>query len=114
MREKLGLDLNLIDINAWAPLWIKDFPVFDEGLDGSLTPSHHPFTRTSDSLEILENSPEDAIAEAYDLVINGYELGGGSMRIHDSNEQRKIFDDNKWEIIDAAPSVHNTPPPMCY
>jgi aspartyl-tRNA synthetase len=91
LREKLGLDLNLIDINAWAPLWIKDFPVFDEGLDGSLTPSHHPFTRTSDSLEILENNPEDAIAEAYDLVINGYELGGGSMRIHDSNEQRKIL-----------------------
>ena len=54
LREKLGADLNLVDKEKWAPLWIKDFPVFDEAEDGSLSPSHHPFTRTSDNLEMLE------------------------------------------------------------
>jgi aspartyl-tRNA synthetase len=56
-----------------------------------LTPSHHPFTRTSNELEILEKDPAAAVAEAYDLVINGYEIGGGSMRIHNSEEQRKVL-----------------------
>ena len=91
LREKLGADLNLIDKEKWAPLWIKDFPVFDEAEDGSLSPSHHPFTRTSDSLEMLEKNPAMAIADAYDLVLNGYEIGGGSMRIHNSEEQRKVL-----------------------
>ena len=91
LREKLGADLNLIDKEKWAPLWIKDFPVFDEAEDGSLSPSHHPFTRTSDNLEMLEKNPAMAIADAYDLVLNGYEIGGGSMRIHNSEEQRKVL-----------------------
>lgn len=91
LREKLGLDLSLINQAEWSPVWIIDFPVFDEGLDGSLTPSHHPFTRTSSEIEILEKDPASAVAEAYDLVINGYEIGGGSMRIHNSAEQRKVL-----------------------
>ena len=91
LREKLGEDLHLIDKDKWAPLWIKDFPVFDEAEDGSLTPSHHPFTRTSGNLETLEKNPAMAIADAYDLVLNGYEIGGGSMRIHNSEEQRKVL-----------------------
>ena len=91
LREKLGLDLNLINESEWSPVWIIDFPVFDEAIDGSLTPSHHPFTRTSNELEILEKDPAAAVAEAYDLVINGYEIGGGSMRIHNSEEQRKVL-----------------------
>ena len=91
LREKLGLDLSLINQAEWSPVWIIDFPVFDEGLDGSLTPSHHPFTRTSSEIEILEKDPASAVAEAYDLVINGYEIGGGSMRIHNSVEQRKVL-----------------------
>ena len=91
LREKLGEDLKLIDKEKWAPLWIKDFPVFDEAEDGSLSPSHHPFTRTTDNLEMLEKNPAMAIADAYDLVLNGYEIGGGSMRIHNSKEQRKVL-----------------------
>ena len=91
LREKLGLDLSLINQAEWSPVWIIDFPVFDEGLDGSLTPSHHPFTRTSSEIEILEKDPASAVAEAYDLVINGYEIGGGSMSIHNSVEQRKVL-----------------------
>ena len=91
LREKLGLDLNLVNESEWSPVWIIDFPVFDEAIDGSLTPSHHPFTRTSNELEILEKDPAAAVAEAYDLVINGYEIGGGSMRIHNSEEQRKVL-----------------------
>ena len=81
----------MIDKSDWKPVWVTDFPVFEETPDGSLTPSHHPFTKSLSPLEILEKNPSKALSDAYDLVINGYELGGGSMRIYDIEEQKKIF-----------------------
>ena len=91
LRQKIAEDFNLIDEKSWKPLWITDFPVFEETLEGSLTPSHHPFTKPMSSIKELEEKPELAVSEAYDLVLNGFELGGGSMRIYDVNEQKKIF-----------------------
>ena len=91
LRQKLAEDFELIDKTSWAPVWITDFPMFDETLEGTLTPSHHPFTKSLSSLDQLEKSPDQALSEAYDLVLNGFELGGGSMRIYDVEEQRKIF-----------------------
>ena len=90
-RQKLAEDFDLIDKTSWMPVWITDFPMFDETPEGTLTPSHHPFTKSLSTLDLLEKSPEQAISEAYDLVLNGFELGGGSMRIHDIEEQKKIF-----------------------
>ena len=90
-RQKLAEDFDLIDKTSWMPVWITDFPMFDETSEGTLTPSHHPFTKSLSTLDLLEKSPEQAISEAYDLVLNGFELGGGSMRIHDIAEQKKIF-----------------------
>ena len=91
LRQKIAEDFNLIDEKSWKPLWITDFPVFEETPEGSLTPSHHPFTKPMSSIKELEEKPELAVSEAYDLVLNGFELGGGSMRIYDVNEQKKIF-----------------------
>ena len=91
LRQKIAEDFNLIDEKLWKPLWVTDFPVFEETLEGSLTPSHHPFTKPMSSIKELEEKPELAVSEAYDLVLNGFELGGGSMRIYDVNEQKKIF-----------------------
>lgn len=71
--------------------FIVDFPVFDVGEDGSLSPAHHPFTNPGD-LDVLANSPEKAVSKAYDLVLNGTELGSGSVRIHDPEVQRKVFE----------------------
>ena len=90
-RQKLAEDFDLIDKTSWMPVWITDFPMFDETPEGTITPSHHPFTKSLSTLDLLEKSPEQAISEAYDLVLNGFELGGGSMRIHDIEEQKKIF-----------------------
>ena len=91
LRQKLAEDFDLIDKTSWMPVWITDFPMFDETPEGTITPSHHPFTKSLSTLDLLEKSPEQAISEAYDLVLNGFELGGGSMRIHDIEEQKKIF-----------------------
>lgn len=71
--------------------FIVDFPVFDVGDDGSLAPAHHPFTAPR-SLDELVNTPETAVSKAYDLVLNGSELGSGSVRIHDSEMQAKVFE----------------------
>jgi aspartyl-tRNA synthetase len=71
--------------------FIVDFPVFDVGEDGSLSPAHHPFTHPGD-LDVLANSPEKAVSKAYDLVLNGTELGSGSVRIHDPEVQGKVFE----------------------
>ena len=72
-------------------LWVIDFPVFDEVDGGGLAPSHHPFTAPVDLTEMRER-PREAIAKAYDLVLNGSELGSGSVRIHDPEVQREVFD----------------------
>ncbi|AFP84955.1 aspartyl-tRNA synthetase [secondary endosymbiont of Ctenarytaina eucalypti] len=93
LRIKLGLDFRLTEINSWAPLWVIDFPMFEENEDGSLAMMHHPFTAPKDiDAETLSSRPIAAVANAYDIVINGYEIGGGSVRIHDRNMQKTVFD----------------------
>jgi aspartyl-tRNA synthetase len=72
-------------------LFVVDFPVFDVNDDGSLSPAHHPFTDPGD-IEMLVSSPETAVSKAYDLVLNGSELGSGSVRIHDPSVQAKVFE----------------------
>ena len=88
--KKIGKDLDLY-INEWAPCWIVDFPMFEENKEGNLTSLHHPFTMPKSTTEDLVESPESIIAEAYDIVINGYEIGGGSLRVHDPDMQKEIF-----------------------
>ena len=90
LRLRLGADLGLVE-DRWAPLWVTDWPMFDEGRDGALTPAHHPFTMPQ-SVDELAAAPARALAQAYDVVLNGVELGGGSIRIHDIATQRKVFE----------------------
>ena len=89
--KKLGEDLNLY-VTKWAPCWIINFPMFELNNDGNLTPLHHPFTLPKCSQKEILEKPEDAIAHAYDVVLNGYEIGGGSLRIYDKSMQQTIFD----------------------
>lgn len=91
LREKLGEDLNLIDHEAYKFSWITDFPLFEEDVQGNLSPSHHPFTATQGGLEALKKDPANATAKAYDLILNGSEIGGGSLRINDIDEQLKVL-----------------------
>jgi aspartyl-tRNA synthetase len=91
LRERLGEDLNLIDHEAYIFSWITDFPLFEEDVQGNLSPSHHPFTATQGGLEALKKDPANAIAKAYDLILNGSEIGGGSLRINDINEQLEVL-----------------------
>ena len=90
LRCKIGADLDLYT-KEWAPLWVVDFPMFEETDDGKLTALHHPFTAPSCSPEELEANPETALSRAYDMVINGYEVGGGSVRIHRQEMQQAVF-----------------------
>ncbi|MBU2984458.1 aspartate--tRNA ligase [Saccharophagus degradans] len=90
LRCELGKDLNLYTCE-WAPLWVVDFPMFEELEDGSLTALHHPFTAPSCSPEELSANPATALSRAYDMVLNGTELGGGSIRIHDQSMQQEVF-----------------------
>ncbi|MEY3017929.1 MAG: hypothetical protein RL336_1064 [Pseudomonadota bacterium] len=90
LRCKLGADLDLFTCE-WAPLWVVDFPMFEDDNDGGLTPLHHPFTAPSCSPEDLLANPAEALSRAYDMVLNGTELGGGSIRIHDQNMQQAVF-----------------------
>ena len=91
LREKLGEDLNLIDHEAYKFSWITDFPLFEEDVQGNLSPSHHPFTATQGGLEALKKDPANATAKAYDIILNGSEIGGGSLRINDINEQLEVL-----------------------
>ena len=92
LRLKLGRDLQLTKLDAWAPLWVVDFPMFEEDDEGGLAAMHHPFTAPRDSSpEALAQAPTEAIANAYDMVLNGYEVGGGSVRIHRSEMQQTVF-----------------------
>ena len=90
LRIKVGEDLNMLE-REWAPLWVVDFPMFEENSDGSLTALHHPFTAPSCSPEELIAQPEGKLSRAYDMVLNGCELGGGSVRIHDQEMQKAVF-----------------------
>ena len=90
LRIKVGEDMNLIE-REWAPLWVVDFPMFEENSDGSLTALHHPFTSPNCTPEELIAEPEGKLSRAYDMVLNGTELGGGSIRIHDQAMQKAVF-----------------------
>ncbi|WP_097461793.1 aspartate--tRNA ligase [Mangrovitalea sediminis] len=90
LRIKLGHDLKLLE-KEWAPLWVVDFPMFEDDDKGGLTAIHHPFTAPSCTPEELEQAPEKALSRAYDMVLNGTELGGGSIRIHDEKMQETVF-----------------------
>ena len=89
--KKLGEDLNLYD-SEWAPCWIVNFPMFERNTDGNLTSLHHPFTLPKCTKEKLSKDPDGALAHAYDIVLNGYEVGGGSLRIYDQDMQKVVFD----------------------
>ena len=88
--KKLGHDLDLY-VSKWAPCWIVNFPMFELNAEGCLTPLHHPFTLPKASKKELLEDPASMLAYAYDVVLNGYEIGGGSLRIYDKNMQETIF-----------------------
>ena len=90
LRCRLGADLNLYTCR-WAPLWVVDFPMFEKDDKGRWTPLHHPFTRPACSPEDLAAKPGEAVSLAYDMVLNGTELGGGSIRIHTRDMQQQVF-----------------------
>ncbi|AWW67201.1 aspartate--tRNA ligase [Mannheimia haemolytica] len=92
LRLKVGNDLGLTDTTAWKPLWVIDFPMFERDDEGNLSAMHHPFTSPKElSPEELVQDPENAVANAYDMVINGYEVGGGSVRIFSQQMQQTVF-----------------------
>lgn len=92
LRVKLGIDRNLIE-GKWKPVWVVDFPMFDWD-DGAKrwNAIHHPFTAPSCSMDELQADPGTALSRAYDLVLNGTEVGGGSIRIHNSEMQQQVFE----------------------
>ncbi|WP_313374998.1 aspartate--tRNA ligase [Pantoea sp. CTOTU50773] len=92
LRLKVGRDLKITDESMWAPLWVIDFPMFEADEEGGLAAMHHPFTSPKElTAEQLAVDPTQAVANAYDMVINGYEVGGGSVRIHNGNMQQTVF-----------------------
>ncbi|WP_248799843.1 aspartate--tRNA ligase [Pseudomonas sp. MWU13-2105] len=90
LRIKVGHDLELLTCE-WAPMWVVDFPMFEENEDSSFTALHHPFTAPKCSPQELEANPATALSRAYDMVLNGTELGGGSIRIHRKEMQQAVF-----------------------
>ena len=91
LRLRVAEDQGLI-AEGWAPLWVVDFPMFEETTDGGLTPLHHPFTAPACDVEMLKANPADALSRAYDMVLNGSEVGGGSIRIYDQEMQQAVFE----------------------
>ncbi|TBM14165.1 aspartate--tRNA ligase [Hafnia paralvei] len=92
LRLKVGRELKLTNEDSWAPLWVIDFPMFEDDGEGGLAAMHHPFTAPRDiSPAELKAHPVGAIANAYDMVMNGYEVGGGSVRIHNGEMQETVF-----------------------
>ncbi|MGL6017253.1 MAG: aspartate--tRNA ligase [Gibbsiella quercinecans] len=92
LRLKLGRDLALTQLDSWRPLWVIDFPMFEDDGEGGLAAMHHPFTAPRDTTpEELAKDPTAVTANAYDMVLNGYEVGGGSVRIHRSEMQQTVF-----------------------
>ena len=90
LRLKVAQDQGLVR-EGWAPLWVVDFPMFEDNGHGGLTPLHHPFTAPSCAPEALVADPAGALSRAYDMVLNGTELGGGSVRIHQRDMQQAVF-----------------------
>lgn len=92
VRQEVGERCGLIDADAWSFLWIVDAPMFEMTDDGSWTAVHHPFTSpNSEWVDHFEDSPGEALAWAYDIVCNGNEIGGGSIRIHRGDVQQRVF-----------------------
>ncbi|EWH11028.1 aspartyl-tRNA ligase [Catenovulum agarivorans DS-2] len=92
LRLKIGESLGLV-ADEWKPLWVVDFPMFEELEDGGLTPLHHPFTApVGVTAQELKQQPEKTLSNAYDMVLNGVEVGGGSVRIHDQDMQQVVFE----------------------
>lgn len=94
LRSKYARELGLIKPNTFDLLWVVDFPLFEKDQDsGKFSPLHHPFTRpTPSTADLLASDPGNVHASAYDIVINGYEAGGGSLRIYDQKMQKTIFE----------------------
>ena len=90
LRIKVAGDQGLV-ADGWAPLWVVDFPMFEDNGQGGWTPLHHPFTAPSCTPQELAADPEHTLSRAYDMVLNGTELGGGSIRIHDCEMQETVF-----------------------
>jgi aspartyl-tRNA synthetase len=90
LRIKVAEDLGMVS-EGWAPLWVVDFPMFEDDGNGGWTPLHHPFTAPSCTAEELAANPGEALSRAYDMVLNGCELGGGSVRIHQRELQESVF-----------------------
>ncbi|MCY8039768.1 aspartate--tRNA ligase [Bacillus paralicheniformis] len=93
LRLKLGKELNLIDESLFNFLWVVDWPLLEyDSEEGRFYAAHHPFTMpVREDLDLVDTNPEDMKAQAYDLVLNGYELGGGSIRIFEKDVQEKMF-----------------------
>jgi aspartyl-tRNA synthetase len=91
LRIKVAEDLGQVK-DTWAPLWVVDFPMFETNSEGNLTSLHHPFTAPACSVEELKDSPATALSRAYDMVLNGTELGGGSIRINKPEMQQSVFE----------------------
>ena len=93
LRLKYAKELGLIKPNTYDLLWVVDFPLFERDADGNITSTHHPFTRPRDEdLQYLDTDPTKILSYAYDIVINGYEAGGGSLRIYNQDIQKKVFE----------------------
>jgi len=91
LRIKVAEDLGQVR-EGWAPLWVVDFPMFETASDGSMTSLHHPFTAPSCDASQLKADPLSALSRAYDMVLNGTELGGGSIRINKPEMQKSVFE----------------------
>jgi len=97
LRDKLGLDLKLYDPASWSLLWVVDFPMFEveynaNGSVKNLAPMHHPFTApTAKDVAEFQAKPESMLSKGYDLVLNGCEIGGGSIRIHQKAMQEAVL-----------------------
>jgi aspartyl-tRNA synthetase len=91
LRLKVAEMMDMVG-DGWAPLWVVDFPMFEEAIDGNLTALHHPFTAPSCAIDELRAAPEAALSRAYDMVLNGSEIGGGSIRIHRQDMQKVVFE----------------------
>ena len=95
LREKIAVDLDLFE-SKWAPIWVVDFPMFEKTDEGGFTAIHHPFTSPNVDADALKKDPESSLSRAYDMVINGSEVGGGSIRIHESEMQKNGFRNSRY------------------
>ena len=92
-RIEIAKRANLVDASAWAFCWVVDAPMFEPADEGGWTAVHHPFTSpNAEWIDRFEQAPDQALAYAYDIVCNGNEIGGGSIRIHRADVQRRVFD----------------------